>query len=172
MTYFFIEFTFDEIQTLEIEDFCKDFVAMSFDQHNSIVVLDMMKGVSFLPCMGLGLHQQGPSEFIAAINHDTIFGLRFIPTEADYQYMAQLCKERVRARLSHTPFDYPIRPYRMSLANYFVRGSEIRPRLKEINSVVHIDRETELQHLFHQLQLSDKAPGSFVSMVITPLSPD
>ncbi|RVW78799.1 hypothetical protein CK203_050978 [Vitis vinifera] len=34
---------FDEIQTLEIEDFCKDFVAMSFDQHNSTVVLDMMR---------------------------------------------------------------------------------------------------------------------------------
>ena len=24
-------FTFDEVQTLEIEDFCQDFVAMSFD---------------------------------------------------------------------------------------------------------------------------------------------
>ncbi|RVW61749.1 hypothetical protein CK203_065424 [Vitis vinifera] len=28
-----------------------------------------------------GRHQQGPSEFIAAIDHDTIFGLGFIPTE-------------------------------------------------------------------------------------------
>ena len=28
---FFTGFTFDEIQTLEIKDFCKDFVAMSFD---------------------------------------------------------------------------------------------------------------------------------------------
>ena len=25
------EFTFDEVQTLEIEDLCRDFVAMSFD---------------------------------------------------------------------------------------------------------------------------------------------
>ena len=28
---FLIGFTFDEIQTLEIEDFCRDFIAMSFD---------------------------------------------------------------------------------------------------------------------------------------------
>ncbi|RVW67268.1 hypothetical protein CK203_064332 [Vitis vinifera] len=156
---FLTGFTFDEIQTLEIEDF-RDFVAMSFDQHSSTVVLDMMRGMTFLPGMGLGRRQQGPSEFIAAIDHDTTFGLGFIPTEADYRHMARLRKERVRARLSHTPFDYPIRPYRMSLADYFVRGSETRPRLEEIDSVVHTDRETELQHLFHQLQLSDGAPDS------------
>ncbi|RVW88953.1 Retrovirus-related Pol polyprotein from transposon 17.6 [Vitis vinifera] len=157
---FLTGFTFDEIQTLEIEDFHRDFVAMSFDQHSSTVVLDMMRGMTFLPGMGLGRRQQGPSEFIAAIDHDTTFGLGFIPTEADYRHMARLRKERVRARLSHTPFDYPIRPYRMSLADYFVRGSETRPRLEEIDSVVHTDRETELQHLFHQLQLSDGAPDS------------
>ncbi|RVW17920.1 hypothetical protein CK203_115119 [Vitis vinifera] len=163
-------FTFDEIQTLEIEDFHRDFVAMSFDQHSSTVVLDMMRGMTFLPGMGLGRRQQGPSEFIAAIDHDTTFGLGFIPTEADYRHMA-LRKERVRG-LSHTPFDYPIRPYRMSLADYFVRGSETRPRLEEIDSVVHTDRETELQHLFHQLQLSDGAPDTSFPMTITPTSPD
>ncbi|WKA03681.1 hypothetical protein VitviT2T_021780 [Vitis vinifera] len=60
----------------------------------------------------------------------------------------------------------------MSLVAYFVRGSEIRPRIEEIHSVVHIDREIELQHLFHQLQLSDGALGTSVSKVITPMSPD
>ncbi|RVW62095.1 hypothetical protein CK203_058926 [Vitis vinifera] len=54
-------FTFDEIQTLEIEDFCRDFVAMSFDQHSSTVVLDMMRSMTFLPGMGLGRRQQGPA---------------------------------------------------------------------------------------------------------------
>ena len=54
---FFTGFTFDEIQTLEIEDFCKDFVAMSFDQHSSTVVLDMMRSMFFLPSIGLGLRQ-------------------------------------------------------------------------------------------------------------------
>ena len=54
---FLIRFTFDEIKTLKIEDFCKDFVAMSFDQHRSTVVLNMMRGMSFLPGMGLGRRQ-------------------------------------------------------------------------------------------------------------------
>ncbi|RVX11331.1 hypothetical protein CK203_019617 [Vitis vinifera] len=61
---------------------------MSFDQHSSTVVLDMMR-------------------------------------EANYRYMARLHRERVRARLTYTPFDYPVRPYRMSLVDYFVRGSEL-----------------------------------------------
>ena len=47
-------FTFDEVQTLEMEDFCRDLVAMLFDQHGSTVVLDMMRGMSYLPGMGLG----------------------------------------------------------------------------------------------------------------------
>ena len=31
-----IGFTFDEVQTLELEDFFRDFVAMSFDQHGAL----------------------------------------------------------------------------------------------------------------------------------------
>ena len=93
---------------------------MSFDQHNNTMILDMMRGMFFLPGMVLELRQQRPSEFVVAIDHDTTFGLGFIHTEADYQYMAGLRKERVRARLFHTPFDYPIRPYKMSLIDYFV----------------------------------------------------
>ncbi|RVW20363.1 hypothetical protein CK203_113572 [Vitis vinifera] len=77
------EFTFEEVQTLEIKDFYRDFMAMSFDHHNSIVVLDMMRGMSYLPGMGLGRHQHGPSEFMAFPDHDIPFGLGFIPTELD-----------------------------------------------------------------------------------------
>ena len=51
---FLTRFTFDETWTLEIEDFCRDFVAMSFDQHDSTMILDMMRGMTFLPGMGLG----------------------------------------------------------------------------------------------------------------------
>ena len=51
---FLIGFTFDEVQTLEVEDFCRDFVAMSLDQHGSMVVIDMMRGISFMPGMELG----------------------------------------------------------------------------------------------------------------------
>ncbi|RVW14465.1 Retrovirus-related Pol polyprotein from transposon 17.6 [Vitis vinifera] len=51
---FLTGFTFDEVQTVEIEDFCQDFVAMSFDQHGSTVVLDIMRSISYLPGMGVG----------------------------------------------------------------------------------------------------------------------
>ena len=91
-------FTFDEIQTLEIEDFHRNFVAMSFDQHSSTVVLDMMRGMTFLPGMGLGRRQERPSEFIAAIDHDMTFGLGFIPTEVDYD-------SSLAAAVTTTPFD-------------------------------------------------------------------
>ncbi|RVW71432.1 hypothetical protein CK203_057584 [Vitis vinifera] len=110
-------------QTLEVEDFCRDFVAMSFDQHSSMMVLDMMRGMSFMLGMGLGRRQRGPMDFVATVDHDAPFG--FVPTEANYRYMARLSRERVRARLTCTPFDYPIHPYRMSLTDYFVRGSEL-----------------------------------------------
>ena len=41
-----------------------------------------------------------------------------------------------------------------------------------MDSVVHTNREIELQHLFHQLQLSDEALGTSVSITITHPSPD
>ena len=47
-------FSFDVVQTIEIEDCCRDLVAMSFDQYNSTTVFDMMRGMSFLPSLGLG----------------------------------------------------------------------------------------------------------------------
>ena len=47
-----------------------------------------MKGMSFLPSLGLGRCQHGPNEFVDAINYDTPFRLRYIPTKVDYQYMA------------------------------------------------------------------------------------
>ncbi|RVW20446.1 hypothetical protein CK203_111654 [Vitis vinifera] len=76
---FLTGFTFDEVQTVEIEDFCRDFVAMSFDQHGSTVVLDIMRSMSYLPGMGLGRRQHGPSEFIAIPDHDVPFGLGSSP---------------------------------------------------------------------------------------------
>ena len=85
---FLTGFTFDEVQTLEMEDFSRDFVAMSFDLHDSTMVLDMMMSMSYLPGMGLERRQYGPSEFMAIPDHDVPFGLGFIPIEADYRYMA------------------------------------------------------------------------------------
>ncbi|RVX05886.1 hypothetical protein CK203_023919 [Vitis vinifera] len=76
---FLAGFTFDEVQTLEMKDFCLDFVAMLFDQHDSTVVLNMMKNISYLPDMGLGRRQHEPSEFMAIPDHNVSFGLGFIP---------------------------------------------------------------------------------------------
>ena len=165
-------FTFDEVQTLEMEDFCRDFVAMSFDQHGGTVVLDMMRGMFYLPGMGLGRRHHGPSEFMTIPDHDVPFGLGFIPTEADYRYMARLRKERVRARLTHTSFYYPVRPYTLSLSNYFVRASEPLTHSDMIIGGLSITQEADLQRLVRQLRLSDGAPGTSTATLTAPASPD
>ncbi|RVW87640.1 hypothetical protein CK203_041205 [Vitis vinifera] len=165
---FLTGFTFDEVQTLEIEDFCRDFVAMSFDQHDSIVVLDMMRNMSYLPVMRLRQCQHGPSEFMAIPDHDVPFGLRFIPIKVDYRYMARLHKERVRARLTHTPFDYLIHPYTMSSADYFVRVLELQSHLDGIIRGLSTVQEAELQYRVSLMTLyfSDEVDehGTFVEI--------
>ena len=99
----------------------------------------------------MGRRQHEPSEFRTIPNHDVPFGLRFIPIEANYRYMARLRKERVRARLTYTLFDYPIRPYTMSLADYFVRVSEPQMPSNGIIGGLSTVQKVELQRLVHQL---------------------
>ena len=60
-------------------------------------------------------------------------------------------RERVRACLTCTPFDYLVRPYRMSLANYFIGGSEVHPHMRDFVVVTDIEGVDELQHQFHHL---------------------
>ena len=50
-------FTFDEVQVFSLEDDSRDLVPMSFNQHNSTLVLSMMRGMSYMPGSGLG-HRQ------------------------------------------------------------------------------------------------------------------
>ena len=85
-------------------------------------------------------------KFVATVDHDTLFGLGFVPTKADYRYMARLHRERVRARLTCTLFDYPVHPYRMSLEDYFVKGSEVHPHMGDFSVVTDIERVDKLQH--------------------------
>ena len=132
----------------------------------------MMRSMSYLPGMGLGRRQHGPSEFMTFPDRDVPFGLGFIPTEADYRHMARLRRERVRARLTHTPFYYPVRPYTTSLADYFVRASEPHAPSDGIIGGLSTTQEAELQRLVQQLQLSDGAPGPSASVLIAPPSPD
>ena len=145
-------------------------MAMSFDQHSSTLVLDMMRGMSCLPGFGLGRRQHGSSEFMTTIDHDTPFRLGFTPSEDDVHYMARLRNDKVRARLFGIPFDYPICPYTFSLANYFIRGLEVRPRVEEIG----VDDSTldELQHMLHRMQMDHETPSASAFMMIAPPSPD
>ncbi|RVW26121.1 hypothetical protein CK203_059263 [Vitis vinifera] len=135
-----VKFIYDgQVQTLEIQGFCRDFMAMSFDQHSSTLVLDMMRGMSFLP-------------------------------EDDVHYMARLRRNRVRVRLSGIPFDYPIRPYTFSLADYFVRELEVQPHVEEIG--VKDSTMDELQHMLHQMQMGVETPDMSAPMMIAPPSLD
>ena len=109
---------------MEQGDFVRDSVPMSFDQHSSMVVLDMMRSMSYMPGLGLGRRQHGRRKFITVLNHDPPFGLGFVPVEADFRCMEQLHQERVRYRLHHIPFDYPLCPYSLKLTDYFMRASE------------------------------------------------
>ena len=108
-------FAFDEVQTVEPGDFVRDLVLMSFDQHSSLVVLDMMRSMSYMPGMGLRHRQHGRIEFIIVLDHDPPFGLGFVPVEVDFQCMAQLHQEKIGSRLHHIPFDYPVHPYSLRL---------------------------------------------------------
>ena len=72
-------FVFDEVQVVSLEDDDRDMVPMSFDQHSSTLVLNMMRGMSCMPGLGLGGRQQGPREFTITVDHDISYGLGYIP---------------------------------------------------------------------------------------------
>ena len=78
----------------------------------------------------------------------------------------------MRTRLTCTPFIYPVRPDRMSLADYFVRGSEVYPHMGDFGVVTNIDGVDELQHQFHYLQLGDETFGAPISVMIASSSPN
>ena len=109
------KFAFNEVQVVNLEDDNKDLVPMSFDQHNSTLVLSMMRGMSYMPGLGLGHRQQGPREFNFIVDHDILYGLGYTPIEDDARHMVQLYRDKVRARLSGVPFYYPLRPYTFSV---------------------------------------------------------
>ena len=50
------KFVFDEVQVVSLEDDDINMVPMSFDQHSNTLVLSMMKGMSYMPGLGLGHH--------------------------------------------------------------------------------------------------------------------
>ena len=137
-------FTFDEVQVVSLEDDRRDMVPMPFDQYNSTLVLSMMRGMSYMPGLGLGRRQQGPREFTITVDHDISYGLGYIPTADDAQHMARLQRERGRARMSGIPFDYRLSPYTFQLVDYFTRGSEYAPRSEGVD---HVSKMAEIQRI-------------------------
>ena len=170
MIFFLTGFTFDDVQIVVIEESYGDQVPLPFDRFSGTFVLDMMRGMFYLPSLGLGQRQQGISEFIATVSHDVPFGLGYIPTEADYRYMASIRRERLRARLLHIPFDYPIRPYHMIMTDYFARASGVPSRLN-ISPEGSKDGG-QIEKLFRQLQLADEYASVPTSVLVAPPSPD
>ena len=83
-----IGFTFNEVQVVSLEDDNRDMVSMSFDQYNSILVLNMMRGMSYLPNLGLGRRQHRPHEFTFTVDHDIPYWLGYTLMENDGRYMA------------------------------------------------------------------------------------
>ena len=71
----------------------------------------MMRGVSYIPSLGLSRLQWESYEFTFTFDHDIPYGLGYTLTEDDARHMARLCRDRVRARLSGVPFDYPVHLY-------------------------------------------------------------
>ena len=72
------------------------------------------------------------------------YDLGYTLIEEDERHMVELHIDRVRARLSGIPFDYPLHPYTFRLADYFIRGLEHVPRMEGID---HISEIMEIQDI-------------------------
>ncbi|RVW84684.1 Transposon Tf2-2 polyprotein [Vitis vinifera] len=60
-------FTFDEVQVVSLENGSRDMVPMSFDQHSSTLVLNMMRGMSYLPGMDWVAASRGPTSLLSQL---------------------------------------------------------------------------------------------------------
>ena len=147
-------------------------VPMSFNQHNSTLVLSMMKGMSYMPGLGLGRRQQWPREFAFTIDHDIPYGLGYTPSEDDARHMAMLHRDRVRACLFGVPFDYPFRPYTFQLTDYFTRGSEHASHTEGVDHVSKMAEIRGIQQALRQMCLSSKTTEPPEAMIVAPPSPD
>ena len=165
-------FTFDEVQVVSLEDDRRDMVPMSFDQYSSTLVFSMMRGMSYMPGLGLSRHQQGPREFTITVDHDISYWLGYIPTADDARHMARLRRERMRARMSGISLYYPLRPYTFQLVDYFTRGSEYAPRTEGFDHVSKMAEIQGIQHALGQICLNSKTTKPLEAMTVAPPSPD
>ena len=70
--------------------------------------------------------------------------------------MVRLRRDRVRARLSEVPFDYPLRPYTFQLADYFTRESKHAPSTKGFDCVPEAIEIHGIQQALGQMCLSSE----------------
>ena len=164
-------FTFDEVQVVSLEDDNRDLVPMSFDQHNRTLVLSMMRGMSYMPDLGLGRHQQGSCEFTFIVDHDIPFGLSYTPIEDDSHHMARLRRDRVMTHLSRVLFDFPLHPYTFQLIDHFTKGSEHAPRTGGTDHDLEIDGIQGIQRALVHMYFSSKTTEAPGAMVVTSPSP-
>ena len=131
----------------------------------------MMRGMSYIPCLGLGHRQQGSREFTFTVDHDIPYGLGYTPTEDDARHMARLCWDKVRAHLSGVPFDYPLRPYTFQLADYFIRISEHAPHTGCIDHALETDGIQGIQQALRQMCFSYETIEAPDALIVAPPSP-
>ena len=167
-----IGFNFDEVQVVILEDDDRDMIPMSFDQHSNTLVLSMMKGMSYMPGLGLGRRQQRPREFAFTIDHDIPYGLGYTPSEGDARHMVMLRRDKARAHLFGYPFDYPLRPYTFQLADYFTRGSEHAPHTEGVDHVSGMVDIRGIQQALRHMCLSSKTSEPPEVVIVAPPSPD
>ena len=85
--------------------------------------------------------------------------------------MAQLRRDRMRARLSGVPFDYPLRPYTFQLDDYFIRKSDHAPRIGGIDHALEIYGIQGIQQALGQMCFSDETIEALGALIVAPPSP-
>ena len=86
--------------------------------------------------------------------------------------MAWLRRDRVRARLSGVPFNYPFRPYTFQLADYFTSGSEHAPHIEGVDHVSGMVKIRGIQQALGHMCLSSKTTESPEAVIVAPPSSD
>ena len=119
----------------------------------------------------MGCRQQGPLEFAFTIDNDIPYGLGYTPSKDDARHMEWLRRDRVRARLSGVPFDYPLHPYTFQLADYFTKGSEHAPHTERVGHVSGMVKIRGIQQALRHMFLSSKTTQPLEAMIVAPLSP-
>ena len=85
--------------------------------------------------------------------------------------MTRLRMDRVRARLSGIPFDYPLHPYTFRLADYFIGGSEHVPIVEGIDHISKTVEIQDIQQALGQMHLSSGITKGSGVVIVAPLLP-